>query len=107
MTKTIIGKLLPYLRERSTWLGAVSLLSAVGIGMSPEDAEVFVTAGLALAGVIGIIFRDPATTNIVANQAVVETSVVDEQIVNADNVAIVEPPASEAYQKLLDANAAR
>lgn len=54
----MIRKAAPYLKERSTWLGLVSILTALGFGVSPEDAEVIVSVGLALGGVVAIIFRD-------------------------------------------------
>lgn len=41
------------LKEPSTWRGLVLLLTSLGIGISPEQADAIVAAGLAVAGAIG------------------------------------------------------
>ena len=50
------------LKERSTWLGLTGLLTAVGVGLEPDQAEAIVTAGVALAGVIAMLTKDKAPT---------------------------------------------
>ncbi|WP_198148244.1 hypothetical protein [Elstera litoralis] len=46
------------LAERSTWLGVVGLLSAVGVAVSPEAKEAIATAGVAVAAAIAILTKD-------------------------------------------------
>lgn len=45
-------------RERSTWLGITSLLTALGVGLSPELTEAIVTAGVAVGGIIVAVTSD-------------------------------------------------
>lgn len=46
------------LNEPSTWRGLVMLVTAAGIGISPEQLEALVMAGLAVSGAIGVFCRD-------------------------------------------------
>jgi hypothetical protein len=46
------------LGEASTLRGAILLLSAVGITLRPELQEAIVAAGLAAAGLIGVLVPD-------------------------------------------------
>ncbi|HSA19789.1 MAG TPA: hypothetical protein P5327_15590 [Kiritimatiellia bacterium] len=46
------------LKEASTWRGIIGLLTAAGVTISPEMIEQIVAAGLAVMGIIGMIFRD-------------------------------------------------
>ena len=50
------------LSEASTKRGFVYLLSALGVSLSPEQAEQIISLGLAIAGVIGIFFPDKVET---------------------------------------------
>jgi len=50
--------LMARLRERSTWLGIVSFLTAAGVVLEPEVAEGIVAAGLAIAGIVAAIGKD-------------------------------------------------
>lgn len=45
-------------KERSTWIGLTALLTAIGVGLSPEQIEAIITAGLALAGAIATFTKD-------------------------------------------------
>jgi hypothetical protein len=45
-------------RESSTWRGAILFLTAIGVPIAPQLAEAIVTAGLGLAGLIGILTPD-------------------------------------------------
>ena len=54
----MIAWLFDRMKERSTWLGVVSFLTAAGIYLSPEVAEAIVAGGLALAGIVAAIGRD-------------------------------------------------
>lgn len=46
--------LIARLSEASTWRGIVLLLTALGVSLSPEQAEAIVTVGLAVAGAAGV-----------------------------------------------------
>lgn len=46
------------LLERSTWLGLVALLTALGVSITPELAEAIATAGLAVGGIIAAVTKD-------------------------------------------------
>lgn len=46
------------LKERSTWLGLVSLASAIGLTLSPELSEAIVSIGLAIGGAIAALWPD-------------------------------------------------
>ena len=54
----VIDKLLTLAREPSSWRGLVWVLTAAGISVSPEMAAQIGTAGMALAGLIGMFARD-------------------------------------------------
>ena len=45
-------------KEPSTWRGLVLLLTAVGVPMAPVMAEAIISAGLAVAGLIGVVAPD-------------------------------------------------
>ena len=45
-------------KEPSTWRGLFLLLTAVGIPVAPQLAEAIVTAGLGVAGLIGVVSPD-------------------------------------------------
>ena len=47
------------LSEPSTWRGIVWLLTAAGITLNPEQQSALIALGMAIAGVIGVIFIDP------------------------------------------------
>jgi hypothetical protein len=44
--------------EPSTWRGIVWILTAIGLKFDPTQSEAIVTAGLAVAGTIGVFFKD-------------------------------------------------
>ncbi len=46
------------LREPSTYRGLVWLATAAGIALSPEQQQVLITLGAAIAGAMGIFFTD-------------------------------------------------
>lgn len=56
MAKYIIARL----KEASTWRGIIGLLTAAGVTISPEMIEQIVAAGLAVMGIIGMVFKDKA-----------------------------------------------
>lgn len=45
-------------KEPSTWRGAILFLTAIGVPIAPQVAEAIVTAGLGLAGLLGILTPD-------------------------------------------------
>lgn len=45
-------------KEPSTWRGVVLLLTALGVPMAPAMTEAIVSAGLAIAGLLGVITAD-------------------------------------------------
>jgi hypothetical protein len=45
-------------KEPSTWRGAILFLTAIGVPIAPAMTETIVTAGLGLAGLIGMITSD-------------------------------------------------
>ena len=45
-------------KEPSTWRGAILFLTAIGVPIAPAMTEAIVTAGLGLAGLIGMITAD-------------------------------------------------
>ena len=54
----ILEFIVPRLRERSTYLGLVGVLTALGITIQPEYLEAAVAVGTALSSVILIITKD-------------------------------------------------
>ncbi len=46
------------LRQASTWRGLVWLLTVFGLALKPDQAEAIVTAGMALAGLLGVFLSD-------------------------------------------------
>lgn len=45
-------------KEPSTWRGLVLLLTAIGVPIAPVMADAIITAGLAVAGLIGVAVPD-------------------------------------------------
>lgn len=46
------------LREPSTWRGLIWLATVAGLSLRPDQAEAIVTAGMALAGLLGVFLAD-------------------------------------------------
>lgn len=55
---TMIAYILDRLTERSTWLGLIALATAGGAVVEQELAEQLIAAGMAVAGLIGVLTRD-------------------------------------------------
>ncbi|CDH43844.1 hypothetical protein [Candidatus Contendibacter odensensis] len=49
------------LKEPSTWRGLIWLLTACGISLSPEAWQYIATAGMALAGLAGVLTSEQPT----------------------------------------------
>lgn len=45
-------------KEPSTWRGFIMLLTAIGVPVAPALAEAIIPAGLALAGLVGVLSPD-------------------------------------------------
>lgn len=45
-------------KERSTWLGVISLVTAAGVALSPEQTAAIATAGVAVAGLVAAFTKD-------------------------------------------------
>ena len=50
--------LLDRAKEPSTWRGIILILTAAGVPIAPEIQTAIISAGLALAGIIGAITPD-------------------------------------------------
>ena len=48
------------LKERSTWLGLIAIVSAAGVAISPEQIEAIAIAGAAIVGAVGVFTADTA-----------------------------------------------
>jgi len=46
------------LKESSTWRGIILLLTAIGVPIAPAMADMIVSAGLAIVGLIGAVAPD-------------------------------------------------
>ncbi len=56
--KKIAQYILARLKERSTWLGLISCITALGLILTPEQQEQIIAAGMAIAGFVGAFTRD-------------------------------------------------
>jgi len=50
--------MLERLQEPSTWRGLVWLLTAAGVAVSPDLAEKIAVAGMAVAGLLGVVLKE-------------------------------------------------
>jgi hypothetical protein len=50
--------LLARVKEPSTWRGVILFLTAIGLPIAPELQTAIVSAGLGLAGLIGVVTAD-------------------------------------------------
>ncbi len=58
--KKLLEYILARAGERSTWIGLVSIATALGVALSPAQRDATVALGIALAGFIAAITKDPA-----------------------------------------------
>lgn len=58
MFKYILNRL----TERSTWLGVIALATACGATIEATIAEQIIAAGMAVAGLIGVVTKDKTET---------------------------------------------
>ncbi|MEA3641297.1 MAG: hypothetical protein VBE63_15335 [Lamprobacter sp.] len=52
--------LIDRLDERSTWRALVALLTLLGIGLSPEQSDAIIAAGIAIGAALEALLPDPA-----------------------------------------------
>lgn len=55
---SVLKWIIARLREPSSWRGIVWLLTVFGLALKPDQAEAIVTAGMALAGLLGVFLSD-------------------------------------------------
>lgn len=58
--KDFLAFLLARLKERSTWLGLISFVTAMGLLLTPEQQEAIIATGMAVAGAVAAFTRDAA-----------------------------------------------
>lgn len=56
--KEFLAFLLVRLKERSTWLGLISFITAMGLLLTPEQQEAIMATGIAVAGAVAAFTRD-------------------------------------------------
>lgn len=50
--------ILDRLKERSTWLGIIAFATSCGASIATELSEAIISAGVALAGIVGVVTKD-------------------------------------------------
>ncbi len=53
----MIQYILERAKEPSTWRGAVFLITSAGVGIAPELGNAIITAGVAVAGLLGVVTK--------------------------------------------------
>ena len=53
----MIQYILDRAKEPSTWRGAVFLLTSLGLNIAPELSNAILTAGVAVAGLLGVVTK--------------------------------------------------
>lgn len=56
--KDFFAFLLARAKERSSWLGIISLATALGLTLSEVQSEAIIAAGMSLAGVVAVFTSD-------------------------------------------------
>lgn len=56
--KNLLYFLLSRAKERSTWLGLISLATALGLTLSDVQSEAIIAAGMSLAGLLAVFTVD-------------------------------------------------
>jgi len=56
--KRLLDFLLARARERSTWLGLISLITALGVTLTEMQSEAIIAAGMSLAGIVAVFTTD-------------------------------------------------
>lgn len=55
---TILAWIMVRLREATTWGGLISILTSIGIVLSPEAKDAIIQLGLAVAGVLMVVIPE-------------------------------------------------
>jgi hypothetical protein len=58
----VLNFILQRVKERSTWLGLVSIGTAAGMTLRPDVQEAVIAAGMSLAGLVLALTKDSAST---------------------------------------------
>lgn len=53
-----MNRVIEMMKEPSTWRGALSILTAFGVVLSPEQASAIIAAGLAAMGLVNVFRRE-------------------------------------------------
>jgi hypothetical protein len=53
-----MNKVIEIITQPSTWRGFVWLLTAIGVNLNPEQSQAVITAGMGVAGAIGVFTSD-------------------------------------------------
>ena len=56
--KDLLLFILARARERSTWLGLISIATAAGLVLRPEQQDSVAAAGIAVAGMVATLTKD-------------------------------------------------
>jgi len=56
--KKIVGYLVSRAKERSTWLGLISLATALGLALDAAQQDAVIAAGMAAAGLVAAFTKD-------------------------------------------------
>ena len=54
----IVSYILDRAKERSTWLGLISLITALGLALDAAQQDAVIAAGMAAAGLVGAFTKD-------------------------------------------------
>ena len=54
----MVKYIVDWLKEASTWRGIIAFITAAGVTIEPAMVDKIVAAGLAIMGIIGMVFKD-------------------------------------------------
>jgi hypothetical protein len=60
--KNLLKSALEYLKHDSTWKGIISLITALGVTLTPEQSAAVMASGLAAVGLIQVFWTDADKT---------------------------------------------
>ena len=69
----LVTWLLERLKERSTWIGIISIITAAGVNLSPEMRDTIITAGMSIVGAILAFTSDTKPVVIVPSKDDIKT----------------------------------
>lgn len=55
---SILKKFAPDFSQASTWRGFITIITALGVSITPEQAASIIALGLAVTGAIGAFIKD-------------------------------------------------